>query len=92
MNQCPRCGSESSQRMCCGEVLHRRRWKMTKERVRALRVLAHAQKGLDKETYRLRLQAIGVDSTLDLSREQYVQFIVGLRALPNAPGWRRRRA
>ena len=90
MNQCPRCGHQTRNLTCCGETLRRRRWVLTKDRIRLLRVLAHSRKGLSKEDYRLRLGAVGVESTLDLDRERYVRFIVELRKLPDAPNWRRR--
>lgn len=64
---------------------------MTAERIRRVRVLAHAQKGLDHDTYRLRVGAVGGDSTKTLTRDQYLRLLQGLRALPNAPTWRRSR-
>lgn len=64
---------------------------MTPERIRRVRVLAHARKGLDHDTYRLRVGAVGGDSTKTLTRAQYLQLLLGLRALPDAPTWRTRR-
>lgn len=83
--QCPRCDTRTTQRWCCGIDLRARRvrWRMTDERVRLVHIMARARKGLDEETYRLRLRAVGVASSKQLSRAQFRQFVTGLRALPD---------
>lgn len=84
-NCCPRCERETRDAWCCGLHLHGARpFHMTPERIRAVHVLKD-QKGLDEETYRLRLQAVGVDSCKALSREQFHTFLRGLSDLPDAP-------
>lgn len=92
--QCQRCGhmNAASERECthCMTPLLRAAWRMTKTRVRYVHVLAQ-QKGLSDEFYRLRLGAVGVASCKDLKRAQYAQFVHGLKRLPNAPGWSRRK-
>ena len=59
---------------------------MTRARIRAVHVLARKRKGLDEETYRLRLRAVGVGSSLELSHTQFDALMRGLRALPDAVG------
>lgn len=65
----------------------RKRWHMTTDRVRMIHVLARARKGLTDEEYRLRLGAVGVTTSLRLSRDQFHRLLIGLRALPDAPRW-----
>lgn len=74
---------------CCGVDLtvRRRPWVMDNERIRLVHVLK-ARKGLDDETYRLRLGAVGVDSCKQLSRGAFRTFLQGLAALPDRPGWK----
>lgn len=59
--------------------------------VKAIRAYAHGRKGLDEETYRMHLQAVGVDSTLQLTRAKRQQLIERLRKLPDSPAWVDRR-
>lgn len=86
--RCPRCDRMVTTPDCCGVLLtvRRRRWRMTNEHKRLVHVLK-ARKGLDDETYRLRLGAVGVSSCTDLGREQFRTFLRGLAALPDRPGW-----
>ena len=84
---CPRCGSTSAMDYCCGLVLSARRvrrWKMTPSLIRQVHSVARKQKGLDEETYRLRLSAIGAESCKDFTRDQYRFFMRGLATLPDA--------
>lgn len=85
---CPRCGRSTGAWNCCGIDLtvRRNRFVMTPPLVRRVHALK-AQKGLDDETYRLRLAAVGVDSCKQLSRQQFGAFIRGLAALPDRPGY-----
>lgn len=88
IHTCPRCQQTTSHRWCCGlDLATRKRWRMTRDRVRMVHVLARARKGLSEELYRLRLAAVGVDSSLQLSRLQFHQLMAGLRALPDSPQW-----
>lgn len=86
---CPRCRTLTSRKRCpvCNASLRPPKWQLTAARIRSLRALAHSRKGLDDETYHLRLQAVGVTSTTDLTRELYYRVLAGLRALPDAPAW-----
>lgn len=52
-------------------------------RVHALK----AQKGLEDETYRLRLGAVGANSCKELSRKAFGVFLAALSALPDRPGF-----
>lgn len=85
---CPRCQQPTAHRWCCGlDLLARKRWQMTRDRVRMIHVLARSRKGLTEEQYRLRLAAVGVDTCLRLGRDQFHQLLVGLRGLPDSPLW-----
>lgn len=64
---------------------------MDKEKIRLVHVLK-ARKGLDDETYRLRLGAVGVQSCKDLGRDAFRKFLSGMAALPDRPGWKDRSA
>jgi hypothetical protein len=88
MRTCPRCQQTTASTWCCGlDLTARKRWRMTRDRVRLIHVLALARKGLTDEQYRLRLGAVGVDSSLKLSRDQFHALLRGLRALPDSPSW-----
>lgn len=88
LRTCPRCQQHTSHRWCCGlDLATRKRWRMTRDRVRMVHVLARSRKGLSEEMYRLRLAAVGVDSSLQLSRLQFHQLMAGLRTLPDSPAW-----
>lgn len=67
---------------CTGPLIINR-WRMTKARIALVHALAR-DKGLDRELYKLRLKAIGVDNCKELSADGFNQFISGLRRLPNA--------
>lgn len=58
---------------------------ISKPLVKALRRLAHGQKGLDEESYRAHVRAVGCESTLDLSRVQHQALLKRLLALPDVP-------
>ena len=87
--QCPRCATwnEGKAKACvqCHTPLVRPRWRMDKQRLRYVHILAR-RKGLDDETYRLRLGAVGVESSKDLKRAQYVAFVDGLKGVPDVGG------
>lgn len=88
MRTCPRCSTPTAARWCCGiDLLARKPWRMTRDRVRIIHVLALSRKGLTDEQYRLRLGAVGVDTSLALNCDQFHQLLDGLRALPDAPRW-----
>lgn len=57
---------------------------ISKPLVKAIRRYAHGIKGLDEETYRLHLRAVGASSTLELTREQHAALMERLRALPSS--------
>lgn len=90
---CPRCDRLTGASNCCGIDLtvRRRPWVMTPERIRLVHILK-ARKGLDDETYRLRLGAVGVDTCKALGRGAFRIFLQGLAALPDSPTWRQRAA
>lgn len=50
-----------------------------------------ARKGLDEETYRLRLQAVGVASSKEFDRTTFQRFMSELAKLPDASTARRAR-
>lgn len=86
---CPRCERATAQRWCCGlDLAAAAPWCMTRERIVHVHALAYGRKGLDEDTYRLRLRAVGVASSLELSRAQFERLVQGLLALPDAPAWR----
>lgn len=85
---CPRCQQPTDAQWCCGlDLSARHRWRMTHDRVRMVHVLALSRKGLTEEQYRLRLAAVGVETSLKLSRDQFHALLDGLRALPDSPRW-----
>jgi len=85
--QCPRCGIMNGlqHKTCtsCLTPLRQKRFRMDNIKIKYVHVLAK-KKGLDDELYRLRLNALGVNSCKDLKADTYFKFINGLRALPNA--------
>lgn len=85
---CPMCERTSFADYCCGIDLgtSKRGFMMTPYRVRLVHILK-ARKGLDDETYRLRLSAQGVDTCKALDRDTFRAFLTGLAALPDKPGW-----
>lgn len=87
--RCPRCERLTGASNCCGIDLtvRPRPWVMDKARIHLVHVVK-ARKGLDDETYRLRLGAVGVDSCKQLSRRAFSTFLQGMAALPDAPGWK----
>lgn len=60
---------------------------MTHDYVRMIHILARSRKGLTEEEYRMRLAAVGVQTSLKLSRDQFRALLDGLRALPDSPRW-----
>ncbi len=87
--QCARCGrlNEAAAKLCvsCGTGLVKNPFRMTKAKIAAVHALAH-QKGLDEEMYRLRLQAVGVESCKAMKARHFNDFMKGLKRLPDAPG------
>lgn len=79
---CPRCHRRTQARECCGIHLDAP-FRMTPQRVLALRRYAHGRKGLDDATYRLHLSAVGATSTKDLTRDQYRSMLDRLNRLPD---------
>lgn len=86
---CPLCRSTVRTDYCCGIDFRapRSAWRMTGEKVRLVHVLARSRKGLDEETYRLRLAGVGVSTSLALSRDQFHALLAGLASLPDCPLW-----
>lgn len=84
MRACPACGSETTDRTCCGVDLAAP-FRMTRNRVTALRRYVHGRKGLDEPTYRMHLAAVGADSTLHLTRAKYDALLARLNELPDRP-------
>ena len=82
--QCPACGTRTRAASCCGVRLGGP-FRMSGNRVKALRAYAHGRKGLDQDTYRLHLAAVGVDSTLNLDSDRYNALLARLRRLPDVP-------
>ncbi|WP_312368083.1 hypothetical protein [Stenotrophomonas sp.] len=60
-------------------------FRISKPLIKALRQLAHGQKGLDAKDYRAHVRAVGCESTLDLSRDQHQRLLQRLFALPDQP-------
>lgn len=58
-------------------------FRISKPLIKALRRLAHGQKGIDADTYRDHVRAVGCESTLDLNREQHQALLQRLLALPD---------
>lgn len=84
LRTCPLCRHRSNLERCCGVALAMP-FRMSANRVRALRAYVHGRKGLDDDTYRLHLGAVGARSTLELNREQHDALMKRLAALPDAP-------
>lgn len=87
--RCPRCDRLTGANSCCGVDLtvRRRPWIMDAHKVRLVHVVK-ARKGLDEETYRLRLAAVGVTSSKQLSRVAFRALLSGMSSLPDSPTWR----
>ncbi len=79
--QCPRCGTRTTARSHCGIDLMP--WRMNKRRIRAVHACAMGRKGLDYETYRLHLLAVGVESSKNMTRSQYQEFFRRMQRLPD---------
>ena len=56
---------------------------MTKALVQRVHAVARGRKGLDEETYRLRVRAVGAETSKRFTREQYREFMRGLAKLPD---------
>lgn len=92
IRQCPRCGTRSRRLSCCGVILsERRRWRMSAAMVRHVQIFAKARKGLDEETYRMNLAAVGATSTTKLTRTQHHDLMLRLGRYPDSPKWQTRR-
>lgn len=88
---CPRCARRTGAANCCGIDLTVRAAPFVIDATMVRRIHAlKAQKGLDEETYRLRLAAVGATSCKELSRRALGAFLTGLAKLPDRPGWVRR--
>lgn len=89
--RCPRCERLTHRSDCCGVDLtaRRKRFRMTTDMLRLVHVEV-ANKGLDEDTYRLRLGAVGVTSSKDFDRPTFKRFMSELAKLPDAPGVVRR--
>lgn len=88
IRQCPHCGIRSRRFVCCNIVLsERRRWRMTANIIKHVQVFARARKGLDEETYRLNLAAVGATSTKLLTRSQHSELMLRLGRYPDSPKW-----
>lgn len=91
IRQCPRCGIRSRRMVCCNIILtERRRWHMTPAMVRHVQIFAKARKGLDEDTYRLNLGAVGAISTTKLTRTQHTDLMQRLGRYPDSPKWKTR--
>lgn len=91
LRQCPHCGTRSRRINCCGVILtERRRWRMTKTMVRHVQIFARARKGLDEDTYRMNLAAVGASSTTKLTRTQHTELMQRLGRYPDSPKWQTR--
>jgi hypothetical protein len=60
-------------------------YRISKPFIIALRRLAHGRKGLDEDTYRMHVRAVGAESTTELTREQHQALVKRLVALPDKP-------
>ena len=81
--ECPVCGTKTDASTCCGIHLGGV-FVMSKARIRSLRAYAHGTKGLDADTYRLHVSAVGARSTVDLTWPQYNELLKRLAKLPDA--------
>lgn len=90
--RCPRCERLTARRDCCGIDLtvRRKRFRMTTDLLRLVHATV-ARKGLDEETYRLRLSAVGVSSSKEFDRGTFQRFMSELSKLPDLPAARRAR-
>ena len=59
---------------------------MTLKLIQRVHVVALRQKGLTREDYKLRLNAVGVSSCKEMNQQQYLAFMRDLNRLPDAPG------
>lgn len=84
---CPICRGATDALYCCGMRLGRP-FRMSRDRISAIRRYAHGRKGLDQETYRMHLTAVGATSTSLLTRGQHDALMARLGALPDMPGRR----
>lgn len=86
-HECRRCGlwNEDGRQRCrrCMTQITATPWRMDKVRIQALHVLALKQKGLDYETYKLNLGAVGVATCKALNQSQYSELIERFRRLPD---------
>lgn len=80
--KCPKCGVWTTSIECCGEYILPP-FRMTPTRVKAVRRFAHGRKGLDDATYRMHLCAVGVNSTLELTRDSHHKLMQRLGRLPD---------
>lgn len=85
---CPMCAARTRATYHCGIDLtvRRKRWSMSKDRIRLVHCLA-TRKGLDRDTYKLRLQQVGCESSKTMTRSQFTAYVRGLQRLPDCPAW-----
>lgn len=84
--QCPRCGTKTQRVSCCGERLPDG-WHMNPRAWSALRHLAFNRKGLDGDTFRLQLHAVGALKAKSLTLLQFNDLVARLNQLPDRPGY-----
>ena len=88
IRQCPHCGIRSRRLVCCNIILSaRRRWHMSAAMIQHVQVFARVRKGLDEESYRMNLAAVGANSTTKLTRTQHTNLMLRLGRYPDSPKW-----
>lgn len=87
VKHCLRCGYVDEQSPCpqCGTYKSRKKWQLTPALIKRIHVIAMRQKGLSREEYELRLNAVGVNSCKELNQQRYERFMGALNRLPDAP-------
>ena len=83
--KCPRCNLYTDRSNCCGIDLtvRRRPWRMTPDKIKHVRAIAHGRKGLDDETYRMYLERTGARSTRELTQDQFYALLKDLARVPD---------
>jgi hypothetical protein len=56
---------------------------MTQKIIKRVHVVALRKKGLTREDYKLRLNAVGVESCKEMTQQQYSEFMRQLARLPD---------
>lgn len=89
LNQCSCCGHYYKESTCPIDGIaigpqRKPRFKLTPEKIKSLRGLAHGVKGLSNEDYYARLNALGFASTKELTRRRdYEKVWNNIKRLPN---------